>query len=181
MADRIVEEEITEVPEIDETLERVLLYVIDDARTKMEEGGEVVPFTALVVKENLFIESHPGESAEECFAAARHTVEHARGAGAYAFCYDGYIDTDDGMKDCIIAEGGLPGEPDGVAVGLMYTVSEDGDKITFEEETAYIGEAPNYMSGLTEPTEEEAAALEEETDERFQSEDEGVVAAEEEE
>lgn len=183
MADRIVEEEITEVPEIDETLERVLLYVIDDARTKMEEGGEIVPFTALVVKDNLFIESHPGENAEECFAAARHTVEHARGAAAYAFCYDGYVNVSDEngeeiTKDCIIAEGGLPGEPEGYAVGLIYTVSDDGDKITFEEETAYIGEAPNYMAGLTEPTEEEATALEEETDERFQSEDEGVVAAE---
>ena len=109
MPDRTVEEEINEVPEIDETLESVLVYALEEAREKMSSGGDVVPFTALVVKENLFIETHPGESAEACFAAARHTVEGARGAGAYAFCYDGYVDTDAGQQDALIAEGGIPG------------------------------------------------------------------------
>ena len=120
-------------------LENVLLFALDEAKEKMEEGAELVPFTTLVVKENLFIESHPGDSSEECYNLAQHTVEGARGADAYAFCYDGYVETDDGTKDVIIAEGGVPGAEDGYAVGYLYTVDDEGG-YTFEEEAAYIGE-----------------------------------------
>ena len=64
MADRTVENSSEEVPEIPEMLENVLLFALDEAKEKMEEGAELVPFTTLVVKENLFIESHPGDSSE---------------------------------------------------------------------------------------------------------------------
>ena len=67
MADRTVENSSEEVPEIPEMLENVLLFALDEAKEKMEEGAELVPFTTLVVKENLFIENHPADSAEECF------------------------------------------------------------------------------------------------------------------
>ena len=133
MADRTVENSSEEVPEIPEMLENVLLFALDEAKEKMEEGAELVPFTTLVVKENLFIESHPGDSSEECYNLAQHTVEGARGADAYAFCYDGYVETDDGTKDVIIAEGGVPGAEDGYAVGYLYTVDDEGG-CTFEEE-----------------------------------------------
>ncbi|NHM14600.1 hypothetical protein [Xiamenia xianingshaonis] len=152
MADRVVESSDIQVPEIPETLEKVLLFTLEEAKEKLNNGAEVVPFTALVVKENLFIESHPGDSAEECFKLARHTVEGARGADAYAFCYDGYIETDDGNRDALIAEGGIPGEEHGVAAGYLYTVDDDG-AYTFEEEPAYIGEAPNFMERLKEADE----------------------------
>ena len=75
MADREVESSDVEVPEIPEILEKVLLFSLDEAKEKMTQGSDVVPFTALVVKENLFIENHPADSAEECFNLARHTVE----------------------------------------------------------------------------------------------------------
>ena len=90
MADRVVENQDNEVPEIPEILEKVLLFSLDEAKQKLTQSNEVVPFTALAVKENLFIENHPGESVEACFNAARHTVQHAQGAQAYALCYDGY-------------------------------------------------------------------------------------------
>ena len=147
MADRTVENSSEEVPEIPEMLENVLLFALDEAKEKMEEGAELVPFTTLVVKENLFIESHPGDSSEECYNLAQHTVEGARGADAYAFCYDGYVETDDGTKDVVIAEGGVPGAEDCYAVGYFYTVDDEGGYI-FEEEAAYIGEAPNFMAKL---------------------------------
>lgn len=146
MADRVVENTETEVPEIPETLEKVLLFALDEAKEKMTQGADVIPFTTLVIKDNLFIESHPGESAEECFAFARHTVEGARGAEAYAFCYDGYVETDAGTQDAMIAEGGIPGEEEGFAIGYLYTL--DGDEATFENDPAFIGAAPNYMADL---------------------------------
>ncbi|OUO92377.1 hypothetical protein B5F40_00260 [Gordonibacter sp. An230] len=147
MADRVVESSDVEVPEIPETLEKVLLFSLDEAKEKMQAGENVVPFTALVVKENLFIENHPGESSDECFNFARHTVEHARGAEAYALCYDGYVEVDDGEKDALIAEGGVPGGDHGYAAGYLYEVGEDGS-VTFETEPVYIGEAPNFMIAL---------------------------------
>ncbi|MEA5021006.1 MAG: hypothetical protein VB027_11675 [Gordonibacter sp.] len=172
MVDRVVESSDVEVPEIPETLEKVLLFVLEEAKEKLTQGSDVVPFTALVVKENLFIENHPGESAEECFGFARHTVEHARGAEAYALCYDGYIEVDDDTKDALIAEGGIPGEDEGVAIGFLYTMDENGQP-TFEAEPAYIGEAPNFMENLKEAAEYGDDEIEEKyLDEEIEDEDE---------
>lgn len=167
MADRTVENSSADVPEIPELLEQVILYALDEGKEKLSQGAELVPFTALVVKENLFIETHPGESADACFAAAEHTVRGARGAGAYALCYDGYVETDDGSKDAVIAEGGVPGEQEGFAVGYLYTADDEGN-LTFEEEPAYIGEAPNFMAALKESDQYD----EEEIDVKYLEEDE---------
>ena len=167
MADREVESSDVEVPQIPEILEKVLLFSLDEAKEKMTQGSDVVPFTALVVKENLFIENHPADSAEECFNLARHTVEHARGAAAYALCYDGYIEIDDGVKDALIAEGGVPGEDTGYAVSYLYEMDEEGN-VTFEEEPAYVGEAPNFMSGLKEADQYD----EDEIDEKYLDDEE---------
>ncbi len=147
MADRIVESTDVQVPEIPEILEKVLLFSLEEAKSKLSQGDEITPFTSLVVKENLFIENHPGESPEECFGYARRTVENARGASAYSLCYDGYIEVDEGEQDALIAEGGIPGAEEGYAVGYLYKIDDEG-VITFEEEPAFIGEAPNFMALL---------------------------------
>lgn len=167
MADRDIENTSSEVPEIPELVENLLLYVLDEGKEKMAQSGELVPFSALAVKDNLFLESHPADSVEACFAEAQKTVQGARGADAYAFCYDGYVETDEGERDIVIAEGGLPGEEDGYAVGYLYTVKEDGS-YEFDEDPAYIGPAPNFMSSLK-------AAIdygEDEVDPRFAQADE---------
>ncbi|MBR5260139.1 MAG: hypothetical protein IKV48_06680 [Eggerthellaceae bacterium] len=166
MVDRIVESDDIEVPEIPETLEKVLLFALDEAKQKLVGGADIVPFTALAIKENLFIETHPGDDSEECFAAAKHTVEGARGADAYALCYDGFIDTDEGDLDAIIAEGGIPGEDAGYAICYLYEIDEEG-KIDFEDEPAYIGEAPNFMMFLKNASE----YADDEIDEKYMEED----------
>lgn len=144
MAERMVDPEAN-APEqdIDDVLKTVIRAVLDEAAAKMEGGEDVVPFTGLAVKENLFIETHPGDDVEECFLAARREVEGARGATAYAFCYDGYIETEDGMRDALIAEGGLPGESQAYAFGYLY------DDEGIDREIVYIGPAPNFMEKLT--------------------------------
>ena len=174
MTDRIVDAGEEEVPEIPEILEKVMLFALDEAKEKINQGADVIPFTTLVVKENLFIESHPGENADECFADAKHTVEGARGAEAYAFCYDGYIETDKGTKDALIAEGGIPGEPEGMAIGYLYSLVNE--KPVFEKEPAFIGEAPNFMADLKEAD----AYTEEDIDEKYIDEEVDAEFAEEE-
>ena len=150
----VLTEEITDqdVPEIPEYLEKVLIMALDEGKAKIEAGELLVPFTALAIKENLFIESHPGDDAQECFDAAERVVAGARGATAYAFCYDGFVETDDGDLDCVIAEGGVPGEDDGYAIGYIYKLSEDGTA-TVEDEPVFVGEAPNFMMNLKDASE----------------------------
>ena len=143
MADRMIDPTNNEPQgEITDDLKAVVQAVLNEAVSKMEAGEEIIPFTGLAVKENLFIETHPGDDAETCFMLARREVEGARGATAYAFCYDGYLDTEEGTKDCIIAEGGLPGASEAYAFGYIY--DEDG----INKDIVYIGPAPNFMEGL---------------------------------
>ena len=96
-------------------------------------------------------------------------MEHARGAAAYALCYDGYIETDDGVKDAIIAEGGVPGEDEGYAVSYLYETDDEGN-LTFEEEPAYVGEAPNFMIALSEAD----SYGEDDIDEKYLEDDEAA-------
>ena len=144
MADRNVESDAIGIPQLDETLEILLLQAIETAQQRMEDGQEPVPFTSLLVGDSVFEETHTGTT-DECFESARAAVEGAQGARAYAFCYDGYIETDDGDKDAIIAEGGIAGAQEGVAVGLLYEETDDG--FEFEEEVCYIAESPNFLAG----------------------------------
>lgn len=178
MAERMVDPE-NNAPEqdIDDVLKAVINAVLEEACTKMEAGEEVVPFTGLAIKENLFIETHPADDVEECFLAARREVQGARGATAYAFCYDGYIETEDGMRDALIAEGGLPGEEAGYAFGYLY------DDEGIEKEIVYIGPAPNFMENLKlelemEGTLDPRAAFEEEAESEAEQAEKAEAPAE---
>lgn len=139
--------------EIDPTLESVLRYCLDDAKKRMEAGEEIVPFSALAVDKTLFMEEHPGDDPSASFASARKTVAGARGAQAYGFCYDGFVEAEgiggDGIvqRDCLIAEGGTPGADYGHAIGLMYRTDDEGN-LKFNDEPIYVSKALNYMVNL---------------------------------
>ncbi|MBQ2681345.1 MAG: hypothetical protein IJF97_05350, partial [Eggerthellaceae bacterium] len=60
---------------------------------------------------------------------------------------DGFIDTDMGQTDAIIAQGGMPGEPYGHAIGLIYRVDKEGN-LKFHNEPIYVGPCQNYMLTL---------------------------------
>ncbi len=144
MPESTVENDINEVPDIDEELESLLIQVLEEAQDRMSTGEQVLPFTSTIVGNKLFQETHEG-STEECFASARDTVCALAAARAYAFCYDGYIDTDEGQKDAIIAEGGVAGDSRAVVVGLMYDLDEEGSVTGFDEEVVYIAETDNFL------------------------------------
>lgn len=146
MADRIVDEIGSSVPEINHTLAKVLQYVALDAKETMIAEKSLVPFTAVVVKENMFLEEMSSTETDHVYAEAQHTVQNVKGAEAYALCYDGYVETDAGKHDAIIAEGGVPGEETGYAVALVYELN-DGE-YSFMNQVSYIGKAPNFMSHL---------------------------------
>lgn len=135
-------EERIHIPEV---LESVLRYCLKDASERMEAGEQVLPFSALAVKDSLFMEEHPGNDVSESFHSARKTVQGAKGADAYGFCYDGYVEVEKGKKrDCLIAEGGVPGAEYGHAIGLLYDVDAEG-KPHFHEDPFYVSKSLNYM------------------------------------
>lgn len=140
---------------IPDVLESVLRYCLKDARERMEKGEVILPFSALAVKDTLFFEEHPGNDAAESFDSARKTVQNAKGADAYGFCYDGYIDLEGGKRgDCVIAEGGVPGAEYGHAIGLPYYLDSD-EKPVFADEPIYVSKALNYMLHAVDEEDEE--------------------------
>ena len=141
-------------------LESVLRYCLKDARERMEKGEQVLPFSALAVKETLFFEEHPGDDVAQCFDSARKTVQNAKGADAYGFCYDGYIELEHGKRaDCLIAEGGIPGAEYGHAIGLPYEYDGEG-KPVFQDEPVYVSKSLNYMLHAVQDYEDEDEAEE---------------------
>lgn len=163
MPERKIDPNITEVPEMPQVLSSLLAYVVEEGQKKMDEAGGFIPFTAIAVGESLFLETVEGETPDEMYAFAKHTVENVRGADAYALCYDGYLDTDQGKRDAIIGEGGVPGAIQGEAVGLVYDIDAEG-KRTYRRPIAYIGKAPNFMIFLT-PETDPLKMVQEEDDE----------------
>ena len=132
------------VVEMSEVLEKVAYFALDEARQKLEQGGDLVPFTVLADGDNMFIETHPGDTTGECFASARKVVDAARKEiSCYVFCYDGYVDTDDGEQDAIIIECAEKDSDIGHALCLVYTIEDD--VITFEEAPAYLGETLSFF------------------------------------
>jgi hypothetical protein len=142
----IVDLETEEVVEqtLDEVLERVLFFALDEAVQKQEQGGVVVPFTVLVKGEDLCVESHPGDEVDECFNAAESTVfKNALLVDAYVFCYDGYVELDDGEHDAIILEAAK--KDDEVAQAYAFTYADDGDALTYAEALLGVGETNSFF------------------------------------
>lgn len=150
-----LEPELSEEPELleidlPEDVQKVLFYSIDEATKKIDDGEELVPFTSVLAGEDLFMDYHPVDEIDACFASARqaiNTIAHI--ADAYVFCYDGYIEIEDDEHDMLIAEIGLKGEEQGIAYGLLYEIeaSDDDDDsvVTFDEGLLLLGECDNLF------------------------------------
>ena len=83
-----------EAPEMDENLQNVLVTALNEAkRVFLANGGALVPFTALASEGRLDFTSHAAGEVDNCFAEAERCVASSQGKEAYAFCYDGYVET----------------------------------------------------------------------------------------
>lgn len=91
--------------ELDEVLEKITFYCFDEARKKIEAGEECVPFTCVVSGEQMFVEGYPGEDVTMCRKNAEANVKSSSSfSSCYAFCYDGFLMTDEGQLDAILVE-----------------------------------------------------------------------------
>jgi hypothetical protein len=151
-------EEIVEEGELnaEEIVARAVLYAFDQGTELLEQAGEFEPFTIIVSGEELFVEEHPGETEEESYESARRTVyQMERLSDAYAFCYDGYVDLDDGVSDAIIVEYARKGDEVAAAVVKLY--HRHDEHFHFDEELYQVGDADSLYSPApaegTEPSE----------------------------
>ena len=91
--------------EMDDILERITFYCLDEAQIKLEAGDELTPFTVIVDGDQMFEENFPGDDVVSCRHAAESNVKSSSAFSThYAFCYDGFLMTDDGQLDAIIVE-----------------------------------------------------------------------------
>jgi len=152
MTEEIENEDYTaEAAELNEAddLDKIVLFALDEAMEKLEQNGELEPFTVILHDDNLHVESHPGEDAIECFNAATIAVQTlAHVLKAYVFAYDGYINTGADTRDAIIAERGKTDSETAEAFAILYTIDEEGDgSLTFEEGIYSLGPAPSLLLG----------------------------------
>jgi len=138
----------SESDELD-AMDKIVHFALEEAMKKLEQNGEVVPFTVVLHGDNLQIMNHPGEDAVECFNAATTAVRHmAHVMDAYVFAYEGYVNTDSGTRDALIAERGRPDSETAEAFAILYTLDEEGDGLlTFEEGLFDIGSASSLLHG----------------------------------
>lgn len=143
-------EQEQETLEMDEVLEKVLFFCLDEAKQKKTELGDFAPFTVIVEGDNMHIETYPGDDADSIRENAKAQVKTASSfATHYAYCYDGFLDAEDAetgkpaVLDCIIVECAQRDMDEAYAIVLVY--EEDGDTLTFGEEPAYAGPAEFFF------------------------------------
>ncbi|MDR0500175.1 MAG: hypothetical protein LBG97_02865 [Coriobacteriales bacterium] len=129
-------------------MDKLVLYVLDEARKKLEKNGGFEPFTVIVRKDDLYEENHPGDDPVTCFNSALLAVKTMSSmADAYLFCYDGFVNLEDGVCDAIIVERASKQDELAQSFALMYDVEEESDEgsISYDEQIYLLGEAPSLF------------------------------------
>lgn len=130
--------------ELDEVLQKIVFYCIDEARNTLVDGEELIPFTVVVEGDQMFVENYPAEDVVTCRANAQANVKSASTFSTYyAFCYDGFLMTDQGQVDSIIVECAQRDMKQAYAIGLLYRIEDDG-VYTFDEGPAFLQNVDSF-------------------------------------
>lgn len=151
--------------ELDEVLEKITFYCFDEARKIIEAGEECVPFTCVVSGEQMFVESYPGEDVTMCRKNAEANVKSSSSfSSCYAFCYDGFLMTDEGQLDAILVECAQRDMESSYVIGLLY--KKEGDQLQFAETPAFIQAGETfYDAAAVQAAEEQERVLGADADE----------------
>lgn len=145
--------------QVSENVQKAVDYAFDEARQRMSTSEEpLVPFSVMVIDEGLEVNEHPGASEQEVHDSARYLFAQEMPEG-YVLCYDGYVETDDGTKDAVIAEVADRGAVTADALAMLYV--HDGDTYVFEPDYGYAGLTPQLYPAGTKPIVSGLAALDE--------------------
>ena len=152
MLDREIKIDGVAFENIPEELLNNIVYALEEGSKILctaTYGQSFAPFTAIVAGENVLLKAHAEDDADECFKKAQKRVKKTKDARSYAFCYDGFVETEEGEQDAIIAEGAIVGMNTGFAISMPYVKfgSElDGSvRYEFDKGMVFLGEAPNFF------------------------------------
>ncbi len=130
--------------EMDDVLERITFYCLDQAQIKLEAGEECTPFTVVVDGDQMFEETFPADDVVTCRKGAEANVKSSSSfASHYAFCYDGFLMTEDGQVDAIIVECATNEMEQAYVIARLYRTQED--KLVFEATPAYVDDVDTFF------------------------------------
>lgn len=135
--------------QISENVQKAMEFAFDEAQgrlTSMRQSFD--PFTVTVVDEGLEVNDHPAETPSDVRDSVKMLLAQDMPEG-YVFCYDGWVDTDDGRLDAVIAEVADRGAAEAFMLALIYTM-EDGE-YTFETDYGYAGPVASLYPAGTRP------------------------------
>lgn len=158
MSDDIYQTDEQETLEMDEVQEQVIMYCIEEAKEKLIATGTFEPFTVVVAGEDMTIETHPGDDPEAIQKAAKSAVSSASSfATHYCFCFDGFLDTDQGEIDAIIVQTAQRDMEKAYVIAGLYRIDESGDgSIEFEDGLTYVDDVETWLDRTAVAAGEEA-------------------------
>ena len=106
-------------------LRRAIEHAFDEARESIQEEGGMLPFTIMCTSDGFDVADHPGDSAQGVYESVK-TLLAQEMPEAYAFTYDGYVETDDGRGDAILCEAAKRGDMEAYLLALPYSCAPDG-------------------------------------------------------
>lgn len=147
MSDDIYQTDEQETLEMDEVQEQVIMYCIEEAKEKLIATGSFEPFTVVVVGEDMTVETHPGDDPEAIQKFAKAAVSSASSfATHYCFCFDGFLDTDQGEIDAIIVHSAQRDMDNAYVIAGLYRIDESGDgSIEFEDGLTYVDSVETWL------------------------------------
>ena len=108
-----------------ENLRRAIEHAFDEACESIQEEGGMTPFTIMCTSDGFDVADHPGNSTQEIYESVK-TLLAQEMPEAYAFTYDGYVETDDGRHDAILCEAVKRGDMEAYLLALPYSCATDG-------------------------------------------------------
>lgn len=157
--------------DISERLSRAVDFAFKEAQEQLSSGAGLAPFTVTVVDDGLEINDQSGNAVDDVYENVK-TLLAGDMPEAYALCYDGYVETDEGQRDAIVVEAADRGAARATALAMIYT-NEDGEYV-FEANYGYAGSQPQLYpfgtkpitSGMSALSEEDLAAMEAEREQQ---------------
>lgn len=104
---------------------RAIEHAFEEARESIQDEGGVLPFTIMCTADGFDVADHPGSSTQEVYESVK-TLLAQEMPEAYAFAYDGFVETDDGRSDAILCESARRGEMEAYLLALPYSQGDDG-------------------------------------------------------
>lgn len=134
--------------ELDDVLEKIVFYSFDLAKRELEEADACTPFTVVVQGDEMFVEEYPAADVVSCRKSAEANVKSSSSFSThYAFCYDGFLMTDDGQVDALIVECAQRDMEKALMIALIYKV-EDGVR-EYVETPAFVSEKESFYDAAT--------------------------------